>query len=90
SDIGSTAYIAKLLDLPVVLVVDAGSLTRSTAAIINGFRSFDPDVRIAGVILNKVSGAQHSDKLDVAMSAYCQDVKVVGKIRKDRENTLGQ
>lgn len=90
SDIGSTAYIAKLLGLPVVLVVDSGSLTRSSAAIINGFRSFDPDVRIAGVILNKVSGSQHSEKLDVAMSTYCGGIKVVGKIRRDRENTLGQ
>jgi len=90
SDIGSTAYLAKLLDLPVVLVVDSGSLTRSTAAIINGFRSFDPKVKIAGVILNKVSGPQHTEKLDVTMSTYCKDVKIVGKIRKDRENTLGQ
>ena len=90
SDIGSTAHIAKLLDLPVILVVDSGSLTRSSAAIVNGFRSFDRDVKIAGVILNKVSGSQHSDKLDVAMSAYCPDIKVIGKIRKDRENSLGQ
>ncbi len=89
-DIGSTAYIAKLLGLPVVLVLDAGSLTRSLAAIINGFRSFDPEVKIAGVILNKVSGPQHSEKLDVAMSTYCKDVKVVGKVRKDRDNVLGQ
>lgn len=90
SDIGSTAYIAKLLDLPVVLVVDAGSLTRSTAAIINGFKAFDPEVRIAGVIFNKVSGPQHTDKLDTVMDTYCSDVKVVGKIRKDRDNALGQ
>ncbi len=90
SDLGSTAYLAKLLNLPVILVVDTGSLTRSSAAIINGFRSFDKDVNIAGVILNKVSGSQHSDKLDVAMSAYCDDIEVIGKIRKDRENTLGQ
>ena len=90
SDVGSTAHLAKLLNLPVVLVVDSGSLTRSTAAIINGFRSFDPDVKIAGVILNKVSGSQHSEKLNVTMSTYCKDVKVVGKIKKDRENTLGQ
>ena len=68
SDVGSTAHIAKLLGLPVVLVIDAGSLTRSAAAIINGFKSFDPEVKIAGVILNKVSGSQHSGKLDVAMS----------------------
>lgn len=89
-DIGSTAYIAKLLGLPVVLVLDAGSLTRSAAAIINGFRSFDPGVKIAGVILNKVSGPQHSDKLDVAMSTYCKDVRVVGKVRKDKSNVLDQ
>ncbi len=90
SDIGSTAHIAKLLGLPVVLVIDAGSLTRSAAAIINGFRAFDPEVKIAGVILNKVSGPQHSGKLDVAMSTYCKDVKVIGKVRKDAENTLQQ
>ncbi len=89
-DIGSTAYIAKLLGFPVVLVVDAGSLTRSAAAMVNGFRSFDPGVKIAGVIFNKVSGRQHSDKLDVAMETYCRGVKVLGKIPKDRENVLGQ
>ncbi len=90
SDEGSTAYIAKLLGLPVVLVVDAGSLNRSVAAIVNGFRAFDPDVRIAGVILNRVSGKQHSDKLDVTMSAYCGGVEVVGKVPKDRKNAIGQ
>ena len=90
SDIGSTAHIAKILGLPVVLVVDAGSLTRSAAAIVNGFRSFDPDVNIAGVILNKVSGPQHTDKLDLAMERYCPGVRVLGKIRKDSGVTLGQ
>lgn len=89
-DLGSTAYLAKTLGLPVILVVNAGSLTRSAAAIINGFRSFDPDVKIAGVILNNVSGGQHSDKLDTVMSTYCRDVKLLGKIRKDPENTLEQ
>ncbi|MCQ2079075.1 MAG: hydrogenobyrinic acid a,c-diamide synthase (glutamine-hydrolyzing) [archaeon] len=89
-EIGSTAYVAKLLGLPVVLVLDAGSLTRSAAAILNGFKAFDPEVKIAGVILNKVSGPQHSDKLDVAMSTYCRDIQVVGKIRKDKDNVLGQ
>ena len=89
-DVGSTAYLAKLLGFPVVLVVDAGSLTRSAAAVIRGFRDFDPGVKIAGVILNKVSGKQHADKLDAAMSAHCPDIAVLGKIGKDRENTLGQ
>ena len=58
-DVGSTAYLAKLLGLPVIVIVDARSLTRSAAAIVNGFRTFDPDVNIAGVILNNVSGRQH-------------------------------
>lgn len=89
-DVGSTAYIAKLLGFPVVLVLDAGSLTRSLAAIVNGLRAFDPDVKIAGVILNKVSGPQHSDKLDLAMSTYCKDVEVIGKVRKDPDNVLGE
>ena len=90
SDAGSTAHIAKILGLPVVLVLDAGSLTRSAAAIVNGFRSFDPEVRIKGVILNKVSGPQHSGKLDVAMETYCKGIRVLGKIRRDREMEIGQ
>ena len=55
-----------------------------------GFQAFDPDVKIAGVILNKVSGEQHSRKLDVAFSTYCPEVAVLGKIRKDRDNVLDQ
>ena len=90
SDEGSTAYISKLLGLPVILVLDARSLNRSVAAVVNGFRAFDPDVRIAGVILNNVSGRQHSDKLDTVMSAYCGDLKVIGKIPKNNGNSLGQ
>ncbi|MBO4797531.1 MAG: hydrogenobyrinic acid a,c-diamide synthase (glutamine-hydrolyzing), partial [Candidatus Methanomethylophilaceae archaeon] len=73
-----------------VLVLDAGSLTRSAAAIVNGFRSFDPEIKIEGVILNKVSGPQHSGKLDVAMETYCKGIRVLGKIRRDREMEIGQ
>jgi len=88
-DLGSTAYLAKLLGFPVILVLDARSLTRSAAAIVNGFKSFDPDVKIAGVILNKVSGPQHKEKLDVAMRNYT-DTKVVGMVEKDDSNVLEQ
>ncbi len=89
-DIGSTAYLAKLLGFPVILIVDARSLTRSVTAVINGFKSFDPDVNIAGVILNNVSGRQHSDKLRTAMGRYCPDVQLVGMIPKSPEKALEQ
>ena len=89
-DEGSTAYLAKLLGLPVILVVDARSLTRSAAAIVRGFASFDPDLNVAGVILNNVSGRQHSDKLRTVMETYCSDVQLVGMIRKDPGNALEQ
>ena len=61
NDTGSTAAIAKVLDLPVILVVSAQSITRSAAAIVKGFQSFDPGIRIAGVILNQVKGGSHKD-----------------------------
>lgn len=89
-DLGSTAYVAKLLGFPVILVVDARSLTRSAAAVVNGFRSFDPDVRIAGVILNNVSGGQHAGKLRTAFETYCPDVRLVGMILKSPGKALEQ
>ena len=61
SDRGSTAEMAKLLGLPVVLVIDAGAMARSAAALIHGYVSFDPAVRVAGVILNNVGGEAHAD-----------------------------
>ncbi len=56
TDIGSTASVAKILDIPVVLVVSAQSITRSAAALVKGFQAFDRDVNIVGVILNNVKG----------------------------------
>jgi cobyrinic acid a,c-diamide synthase len=63
SDRGSTAEMAKLLDLPVVLVIDAGAMARSAAALIHGYVSFDTAVRVVGVILNNVGGAAHADMI---------------------------
>jgi cobyrinic acid a,c-diamide synthase len=58
-ELASTAHIAKLLDAPVVLVVDASSTGRSIAALVHGFATYDPDLRVGGLVLNRVSGDRH-------------------------------
>ncbi|ADP78558.1 cobyrinate a,c-diamide synthase [Pseudofrankia inefficax] len=65
---GSTAHVATLLAAPVVLVVDARSAGRSVAATVHGFRSFDPAVRIGGVVLNQVGTERHAEILRAAMA----------------------
>ncbi len=89
SDECSTAEMAKLLGFPVILVVNARSITRSAAAMINGFKSLDPDVNIAGVIFNNVSNGQHEKKLIDATEKYT-DVEIVGMVRRDTKNTIGE
>ncbi|MBQ7702468.1 MAG: hydrogenobyrinic acid a,c-diamide synthase (glutamine-hydrolyzing), partial [Candidatus Methanomethylophilaceae archaeon] len=89
SDECSTAEMAKTLGFPVILVVNARSLTRSAAAIINGFKSFDKDVNIAGVIFNNVSNSQHERKLREATERYT-DTEIVGIVRRDTKNIIGE
>jgi len=64
---GSTAEIAKLLDLPIVLVVDAGNSARSIAAVIRGFETFDSKLRFAGIVLNRVASDAHFRMLETAI-----------------------
>jgi len=59
SEEGSTAHVAKLLGLPVILVVDASAAARSVGAMALGFKSFDPGLSLAGVILNGIAGERH-------------------------------
>jgi cobyrinic acid a,c-diamide synthase len=82
SDSGSTAQIAKSLGLPVILVVDASSMARSVAALVHGFRTFDQNVNVAGVIFNKVSGPNHYRFLRDAISGN-SDVVPLGYLRPD-------
>jgi cobyrinic acid a,c-diamide synthase len=64
---GSPAEIAKLLSLPVVLVLDASKSARSIAAVVKGFESFDPALRFAGIVLNQVGGEGHYRMLETAI-----------------------
>ncbi len=79
SDIGSTASIAKLLKVPVILVIDARSITRSAAALLKGFTAFDPEITISGVILNNVKGESHIRKATEAIEHYC-GIPIIGAI----------
>ncbi len=69
---GSTYEIARVLDIPVVLVVDARSAAYSTAALLTGFMGFRKDVRIAGVIFNKVGSEKHVGML----REVCEDLGI--------------
>ncbi|SOD87515.1 hydrogenobyrinic acid a,c-diamide synthase (glutamine-hydrolysing) /cobyrinate a,c-diamide synthase [Streptomyces sp. Ag109_G2-15] len=79
-ELASTAHVAKLLRAPVVLVVDASSQSRSVAALVHGFASWDPEVRIGGVILNKVGSDRHEALLREALDA--SGVPVLGVLRR--------
>jgi cobyrinic acid a,c-diamide synthase len=74
SEAGCTAEIAKWLGLPVILVVDASSMARSAAALVRGFESFDPALKVAGVIFNRVGGATHYRMLADAVTTSANAV----------------
>ncbi|MCP3821295.1 cobyrinate a,c-diamide synthase [Streptomyces sp. A3M-1-3] len=79
-ELASTAQVSKLLRAPVVLVVDASSQSRSVAALVHGFASWDPEVRIGGVILNKVGSDRHEVLLREALDE--SGVPVLGVLRR--------
>ena len=78
----SNAALARLLDLPVVLVLDARGMTRGIAPLILGYQAFDRDLRIAGVILNRLGGRRHEAKLRAVIEHYT-DVPVLGAVHED-------
>ena len=81
-DMASTAEIARLLNASVVLVVDVSHMGQSVAAVVHGFQQLDPDVRLAGVILNKVASSDHEATLRYAIAEWT-GVPVLGAIRRD-------
>lgn len=82
-ELASTAQVSKLLRAPVVLVVDASSQSRSVAALVHGFASWDPQVRIGGVILNKVASDRHEALLREALDE--SGLPVLGVLRRSAQ-----
>ncbi len=83
----SNAALAGMLHLPVVLVIDARGMTRGVAPLLRGYQSFDPDVRIAGVILNKVGGPRHAGKLEAVLERYT-DLPLLGVIERSPDYAI--
>lgn len=78
----SNAALAKQLGLPVLLVLDARGMTRGIAPLILGYQAFDRDIRIGGVILNRLGGSRHEAKLRAVIEHYT-DVPVLGAVQND-------
>jgi cobyrinic acid a,c-diamide synthase len=87
NEIGSTAEIAKQLDAPVLLVIDGSAMARSAAAMVSGYAQFDPALRVAGVLFNRVSSEGHYQLLKEAVELHT-NVAVVGYLRPDQAVTI--
>ena len=79
-DFASTAHMARLLDLPVLLVVDCSRLSYSVAAIVHGYRSLDSRLKFAGVVLNRVGSDRHLELLKSALEPL--EIPVLGVLRR--------
>jgi cobyrinic acid a,c-diamide synthase len=82
-DLASTAHVARLLQAPIVLVVDARAMSRSVAALVHGYSTFDPKSRVAGVILNRVGSRAHEKMLREALRPL--GIPVLGVLRRNED-----
>ncbi len=85
-DWASTAHVARLLQLPVLLVLDCSRLSRSVAAIAHGYRSFDPRIQLAGVVLNRVGSDRHLELLKDALEPL--QLPILGVLRRQDNITI--
>jgi cobyrinic acid a,c-diamide synthase len=79
---GSSANLGRLLKTPILLVVNTARMTRSVAALVQGYQGFEPDTPIRGVILNNIAGQRHEAKLVRAIEQHCK-IPVVGTIPRN-------
>jgi cobyrinic acid a,c-diamide synthase len=82
----STAHVAALLNLPVLLVIDCSRMSGSVAAIAHGFRSFDKNLNFAGLVLNRVASDRHLELLTDALEPL--NLPVLGVLRRDEAVTI--
>lgn len=80
----SNAALARITGSPVILVIDAQGMTRGIAPLILGYQAFEPDINIAGVILNQLGGRRHEAKLRAVIEHYT-DVPVIGAVQRNTE-----
>jgi cobyrinic acid a,c-diamide synthase len=80
---GSTAALARLTGWPVVLVVDARHQGASVAALVAGFTRHDPELRLAGVIFNRVAGPRHRSVIEAAMARHLPEVALLGALSQE-------
>ncbi|TAN52939.1 MAG: cobyrinate a,c-diamide synthase, partial [Rhodospirillales bacterium] len=80
---GSTADLAASSGWPVVLVIDAGRMGASAAAVLQGFATHKPDVRVAGAILNRIGGDGHREMVERACRQACPEVAILGSVPRD-------
>ena len=81
---GSTAHLAKLLETPVLLVIDGHSMARSAGALVLGYKNFDPRVNIMGVIVNNIASLRHLKYVKEPIERYAR-VKVIGHLFRNEE-----
>ena len=86
NDFGSTAHVARILNLPVILVLDCSRLSTSIAAIAYGYANLDPRVNVAGVILNQVASDRHLELLKTALDSI--NMPVLGVLRRNTAVTI--
>ncbi|MCG7383961.1 cobyrinate a,c-diamide synthase [Paenibacillus sp. ACRRY] len=87
SNTGSTAEIALVTQTPVILVVDVRSMARSAAAIVLGFQQLDPELNIAGVIVNRCGSAGHYSIVKKAIEQMC-GIPVVGWLKREEDMSI--
>lgn len=81
---GSTAHLAKILESPTILLIDVSAIARSAGAIALGYQEFDPDINLAGFILNRIASPRHEEMVRTAIEART-GLPVLGAIPRDKE-----